>query len=340
MRFGAHYLPTYVPELDGSFADFYRSMFEQIEELDRLGFHDVWITEHHFSHYGGTVPHPPTFLSAAARTTRRIRLGVALSVLPLHRPLDVAESYAMADVISNGRLEFGVGRGNEPIEFKKLGLSQETSGRHVREAIEVIRQAWSDDPVDFSGELFEYHGVNVFPKPVQRPHPPLWAGARSEETFHWAGENGFHLMTLPYMSPSAEAMREGFRIYREAQARAGHGKRDILGKFHVYVSDSWEQAVREATPYLDNYQKTHRAADPSRKLRNRVDMNSQADEGFIIAGDPQRCIDAIRYWREEVGLTTLSGTFHFGGLPQELAMKNIRMFAERVMPSFEKESGA
>ena len=91
MRFGAHYLPTYVPDLDGSVANFYQSMFEQMEQLEGLGFSDLWITEHHFSYYGGTVPYPPTFLSAIARTTKRLRLGVAISVLPCHSPLDVAE---------------------------------------------------------------------------------------------------------------------------------------------------------------------------------------------------------------------------------------------------------
>ena len=106
MRFDAHYLPTYMPELDGPITEFYQRIFEQIGELERLGFDRVWVTEHHFGDYGGSIPHPPTFLSAVARTTCRLRLGVAVSVLPLHNPLEVAESYAMADIISNGRLDF------------------------------------------------------------------------------------------------------------------------------------------------------------------------------------------------------------------------------------------
>ena len=109
MKFGAHYLPTYVPDLDGPINEFYQRMFAQMEEMDGLGYDHIWVTEHHFAMYGGTLPHPPTFLSAIARTTKRIRLGVAINVLPLHNPLDVAESYAMVDVISNGR--FGLWRG-------------------------------------------------------------------------------------------------------------------------------------------------------------------------------------------------------------------------------------
>lgn len=335
MRFGAHYLPTYVPHLDGPVTRFYDLMFEQAGEIERLGFNDLWITEHHFGYYGGTVPHPPTFLSAIARTTRRLRLGVALSVLPLHNPLEVAESYAMVDVISKGRLEFGVGRGNEPHEFRRTHTPQETGGVRTREATEIIRQAWSDEPVNFHGKFYEYHDVNVQPKPVQRPHPPIWVGARSEETFRYAGENGFHLMTLPYMNPRLEEVRANFQIYREALSRAGHGKREVLGKFHIYVAESLDQAKREAAPYLMNYHATHRAADPDRKLDTPTDIESQLKRGFLIAGDPQRCIDSIHRWREEVGLTTRSCTFHFGGLPQEMALKNIRLFAERVMPAFD-----
>ncbi len=334
MRFGAHYLPTYVPDLDGSVSHFYQLMFEQMEQLEGLGFSDLWITEHHFGYYGGIVPHPPTFLSAIARTTQRLRLGVAISVLPFHSPFDVAESYAMVDVISNGRLEFGVGRGNEPHEFRKTHTSRETSGMLTREATEIIRQAWSDEPVNFRGEFFEYHDVNVLPKPVQRPHPPIWVGGHSEDTFRWAAENGFNLMTLPYMNPSPENMRANFQMYRKALSEAGHGRREILGKFHIYVANSMDQAVREGAPYIENYHATHQATDPDRRLGASRDFNAQMERGFLIAGDSQRCIDSIHRWQEEVGLTTMSGTFYFGGMPQELALKNIRTFAERVMPAF------
>ncbi len=337
MRFGAHYLPTYVPSHEGSVNQFYGLMFEQMEEFERLGFHDIWVTEHHFSGYGGTIPHPPTFLAAIARTTKTIRLGVAISVLPFHSPLDVAESYGMVDIISNGRLEFGVGKGSEPVEYRRAGLSMDTATVHMKEATAIIQQAWSDEPVNFRGELFEYHDVNVLPKPVQRPHPPIWVGAaKSEDTFRWAGEKGFNLMTLPYFYATPDFLQKNIGVYKEALSQTGHGKGEVLGKFHIYVTDSLDQAVRDTEPHLKNYHAAHKAADPNRetKLRSRTDFTSEIEKGFIIAGDPQRCIDAIHRWREEVGLNTMSGTFHFGGMPHEMALKNIRLFAERVMPAF------
>ncbi|MGH7767380.1 MAG: LLM class flavin-dependent oxidoreductase [Candidatus Binatia bacterium] len=339
MKFGAHYLPTYVPDLDGPAPEFYRRMFEQMEELDRLGFDHVWVTEHHFGDYGGAIPHPPTFLSAVARTTKRIRLGVAINVLPLHNPLEVAESYAMVDVVSNGRLEFGVGKGSEPSEYRRSGVSPDEATGRMKEGTEVLLQAWSDRPVNFRGEYFRYENFRVLPKPVQRPHPPIWVGcARSEDSFQWAGENGFNLMTLPYLYKTPDLLPRLVKVYREALRQAGHdpAERQVLGKFHVYVAASFEQAAREAAPYLENYFDVHAVHDPERKVEGQLalrDVSTQLSGGFAIAGDPARCIDTIKRWRDEVGLTTLSGTFHFGGMPQELALKNIRLFAERVMPA-------
>ena len=313
-------------------------MFAQIEELDRLGYDHAWVTEHHFGEYGGTVPHPPTFIAAIARTTKRIRLGVAINVLPLHDPLEVAESYAMADIISGGRLEFGVGKGSEPMEYQRLGVAQDEATVRMKEGTELILQAWSDRPVNFHGQFYNYENFRVLPKPAQRPHPPVWVGcARSEDSFQWAGENGFHLMTLPYLYKAPDVLPRLVKIYREALKDAGRddGAREVLGKFHIYVSTSFARAMEEATPYLENYLSVHAAHDPGRSTPRQLkvrDAATQLSGGFAIAGDPERCIDTILKWRDEVGLTALSGTFHFGGLPQELALKNIRLFAEKVMP--------
>ena len=225
MNFGSHYLPTYVPELDGSVSEFYEKMFEQMEAMDRLNYDHIWVTEHHFAHYGGDLPHPPTFMSAIARTTQRIRLGVAINVVPLHNPIDVAESYAMVDVISNGRLDFGVGKGSEAHEYKKFGVDQKQATSRMYEGVQVMLQAWSDKAVSFSGEFYRYQNVPVFPKPVQRPHPRFWVGcARSEDSFRWAGENGFHLMTLPYLYREPQMLPNFIKAYRSALAAAGHAQ--------------------------------------------------------------------------------------------------------------------
>jgi len=335
MRFGAHYLPTYIAALDGPVPEFYGHLFQQMEELDALGFDDVWVTEHHFYEYGGTISAPPVFLAAVARTTHRINIGVAISILPLHDPVRVAEAYAMVDAISNGRLQLGVGRGNQP-DFASSGIPYEETARRLQEGTEVIRRAWSDDELSFHGEMFDFEGIRVLPKPVHRPHPPIWvAASRSDDTFRWAGRNGFNLMTLPYSQDPA-VLGPAIETYRDALVEAGHdpASREILGKFHIYVANTTEAALQEARPYLNNYRDLVDARSPRRTREGRDPRayEAQLAVGNIIAGDPKRCVDIIHGWRERLGLTTISGTFHFGGMPQEMALKNIRLFAEQVMP--------
>lgn len=338
MRFAAHYLPTYIPELDGPVGAFYDHLFEQMELLDRLGFDDVWITEHHFSEYGGTVPSPPTFLASIARTTSRIHLGAAVTVVPLQHPLHIAEAYAMVDVISHGRLEFGLGRGNSYAESEAFGMDFEESALRLREGTEVILRAWSDAPLTFQGELFRYSDLRVLPKPVQRPHPEIWVGAsRTDDTFRWAGQMGFNLMTLPYLYETS-VLEQCIRIYREALVESGHdpSTREVLGKFHVYVAESNEAARYEAAGYVDNYGRVAQAHPGRRGPRRdgRPSFDDQMAKGDIIAGDARQCIQFIEHWRDTLGLTCISGTFHFGGMPQEMALDNIRLFADRVMPAF------
>ena len=145
----------------------------------------------------------------------------------------------MVDVISGGRLNFGVGRGT-PAELEQFGIGYEQSVSRLREGTAIIQQGWSEEAIDFTGELFDYQGVRILPKPVQQPHPPFWvAASRSDGTYRWAGEKGFHLLTLPYMYEPA-ILRTSIDHYREALVQAGHdpSTREVLGKFHIYVTDS------------------------------------------------------------------------------------------------------
>lgn len=334
MKFSAHYLPTYVPELDGSEAELYRRMLEQIELLDRLGFHQAWVTEHHFHEYGGVVPDPSVFLAAAAARTQRIRLGAAISVLPLHHPLRVAESYSMVDVVSYGRLDFGVGRGNSPLEQEQFGIDYEESPVRFKEAAEIVQQAWARAAVDFRGTHYEHHDIRVLPKPVQRPHPPFWVAAnRSDDTYRWAGEKGFHLLVLPYMYEPA-VLGQAIDSYRAGLEGAGHdrAKREVLGRVYVYVANSEQAAVKEVGPYIERYwavAREHTRAQPSRQS-----AAEQIALGKVIAGSPQRVIDLIQRHGDELGMTIASCSFHFGGMPQAMALANIQRFAEEVVPAF------
>jgi alkanesulfonate monooxygenase SsuD/methylene tetrahydromethanopterin reductase-like flavin-dependent oxidoreductase (luciferase family) len=295
------------------------------------------VTEHHFHEYGGTIPDPATFLSAIASRTTRIRVGIAIVILPFHNPLAVAESYAMVDVISGGRLNFGVGRGT-PTELEQLGIGYEESVARLQKGTTIIQQGWSEEAVDFTGKLFNYQGIRILPRPVQQPHLPFSvAASRSDDTYRWAGEQGFHLLTLPYMY-EPQILRTSIGHYREALVQAGHdpSTREVLGKFHIYVTDSVRAAVEEAGPYLYNYWAVADAQHPEHAAARPIQAAEQIARRNVIAGEPQRCIDTIRRWRDALGLTVVSGTFYFGGMPQEMALQNIHRFAAEVMPAFEE----
>jgi natural product biosynthesis luciferase-like monooxygenase protein len=336
MRFAAHYHTTYLPEFDGSETDFYDHLFEQMELLDQLGYDDVWVTEHHFSEYGGLISHPPTFLAAVARTTRQIHLGVAVSVIPIHHPLQAAEAYAMVDVISHGRLELGVGRGNNTAESDSFGFDYEESPQRLRENTELIEQAWTGS-LNWKGRANHYSDLRVLPRPVQQPHPPIWVGAsRSEDSYRWAGERGYNLMTLPYLIPP-DVLKPRIQIYRDALVEAGHDpdSHEVLGKFHIYVAESQAAALREAVPYYDNYRAVSEAHMGHPVGLNRTPIEEQIKRGDIITGTPSQCIEFIQHWQDLLGLTCISGTVHFGGMPHEVAVQNINLFAAEVMPAFD-----
>ena len=207
----------------------------------------------------------------------------------------------------------------------------------MREATEVIRGAWADEPLTFHGELFSFDDLPVLPKPVQRPHPPIWVGAtRTPESFQWAGQNGFHLMTLPYMFDPSD-LAPLINVYRAGLAEGGHdpAAHFIEGKFHAYVAAT-DAAAREALPYLLNYRRLVDARDPTR-IQSRAgsyDYEAQVASGNIIFGSPDHCIEIIQRWRDLLGLTALSATFHFGGMPQEMTLESIGRFATEVMPAF------
>lgn len=337
MKFGVLYLPTYVPELDGPEATFYARMLEQIELADDLGYANVWLTEHHLDVYGGTVPNPAVLGALVAARTKRIRIGTAVTVLPLHNPLSVAEDFAMLDVISDGRLDFGLGRGSVQREAEELGAT-DTSAALTAEAAELIIKLWRDERVEHRGAYFQASGIRLLPRPIQRPHPPIWVGAsRTPDTFAWAGRQGYHVMVLPYMMPPAE-MKERLDIYWAAAQAAGHDtdRLEVMAKFHVFVADTAAEASRVAGPAYDRYQQIASARTRRERLPWRLGStwDQHRAENKVVAGTPEDCIEQIRYWHDTLGLTHIGGTFHFGGLDQSATLRSLGLFAREVAPVF------
>src|SRR5215468_5513574 len=145
----------------------YRDIMAQIELGDELGFDTVWLGELHFSRAFSVLADPLTVLAAAAQRTRRIRLGTAVALLPLHNPVRVAEQGAVVDILSDGRLELGVGRGTAPVHYAGYGIAQEESRERFEEALDFIVQAWTEKTFSFEGTYFKARDVTVVPRPLQ-----------------------------------------------------------------------------------------------------------------------------------------------------------------------------
>jgi alkanesulfonate monooxygenase SsuD/methylene tetrahydromethanopterin reductase-like flavin-dependent oxidoreductase (luciferase family) len=197
----------------------YRDYIAYVLEAERLGFASVFIVEHHFTGFGQVSASMNT-LSYLAALTHRIRLGTAVVVLPWHNPVLVAEQAATLDLLSDGRLDFGVGKGYRDYEFQGFCVPQDEATERFDEAMAVIRKAWSTtDRFSHHGKRWHFENVVIEPAPVQQPHPPFWLGAGSEESIRRAAREGFNLLLDQIGSLDLTIAR--VRAFHEECARAG-----------------------------------------------------------------------------------------------------------------------
>ncbi|HLG69990.1 MAG TPA: LLM class flavin-dependent oxidoreductase [Chloroflexota bacterium] len=335
-KFDYYILNTYQPEADGAPERLYASWLEQALAAEDLGYDTLWCTEHHFRHFGGMMPNPQLFLASVASRTRRIRLGTAVAILPLHHPMRIAEDVAMLDNISGGRVEVGVGRGMPQAEYEIFGADWETSHEHVTEALAIMRKSWAGQLFRWQGEHYRYgREVTVFPPPVQKPHPPVWVTANFDEShFRWIGRQGFNLMTLPWALPSYDRSRELIGIYQDSLADAGHdpARRNVLAMFPTHVCETAAEA-RAAEGYWARMVATA-TGERGGDLAHAMSFDDIVAQSRGIYGDVARCREHVAYIRDKLGLTHIATMHHFGGVPQETVLRSMRLFAEGVASAF------
>lgn len=352
MRF-AIWAPTN-PREGVSHVELYQQQLREIELADELGFDHLWLYEHHVSP-SGPMPSPNLMIAAAARTTRRIRLGTMVNILPYRNPLIVAEEAAMLDVLSNGRYDMGIGRGLKPIEFDTFCVSQAKSREMFLEALSIIKRVWADESFEFHGEYFHINKQSALSPPlVQKPHPPLLMSAQSEESLRFAAE---HDMPFAQIDALIEECERDQRFYRKIQTASGHAPSNRLFiTREIYVAETDEQARREAYPYLIKYwdlwgrytQLTlaGRMPDEYDAWRKRAPMlhAMQFDEllerGLVMIGSPETVVKRIVEHQQRLDLFALAAVFRFGAMPHDMVMKSMRAFAAQVMPRVTKPERA
>jgi len=195
----------------------------------------------------GCSAHGPGGRGAAHRAQSP---GDGVTLLPLHNPIKIAEEAATADILSGGRLEFGVGRGTAPIHYEGYNISQEESRERFEEALEVILQAWMNGRFSYHGQYFHAQDLTVVPKPLQKPHPPIRLAANSPDTFAIAGRLGSPIFASPLINPP-DKLREYLAVHR--QTLKSGAPQDVALMFPIHVSHSRAQARQECEPSLLNF---------------------------------------------------------------------------------------
>ena len=204
MKFGIFYelqLPR--PWEEGDELRLYQNALTQLETADRLGYDHAWVVEHHFLEEYSHSPAPESFLAAASQRTKKIRLGHGIFQLTTNHPARVAERVAVLDLLSNGRCEFGMGESASITELTPFGRDMETKREVFEEAVQAIFPMFTKVGTEHHGKYFDIPLRNVVPKPVQKPHPPLWMACSQLPTIERAGENGFGALGFQFVSADA-----------------------------------------------------------------------------------------------------------------------------------------
>ena len=341
MKFSILYNIDYQPSVHGSSSQYYGEILEQVQLIEELGYDAVWFGEHHYSGYSFGAP--AVVAMAAAGRTRRLRIGTGVSLVPLHHPLVLAEEYAMLDVLSNGRLEYGIGRGFLAYAYEVLNVDMAQSVERYREGTELIIKAWTADaPFSFKGKFWELTDYNFSPKPVQKPHPPVYSsGTRTPESYSWAGSKGLNLCTA-FFIPDRQMVADNIRIYRETLRRNGYdpAQREVIGVVPMYCGESREEARRHGGEYVLNYFKFFDALDRRGSKRGSaqgyVEMPFEYfdDAQMIFVGEPQALVKRIQWAREFYACESFLFEASHGGAPHQHVMRSLERFAKYVMPHF------
>jgi probable F420-dependent oxidoreductase len=312
---------------------YYREALEEVTRAEELGFDSVWMEEHHSvtNHYW---PSPLTVLAGFATRTSRLLLGTDIVVAAFHHPVRLAEDMAMLDVMSNGRAILGIAIGYKPDEFALYGVDLEKRGARFEEQLTILKGLWTQERVQFKGTYYSMEG-RLEPKPVQRPHPPLWIGGWGDITLRRAATLADNW--IPGPTADLKRLLAGQQQFLERRRAAGLAApaewpltRDViiadtdrrareLAEEHIMVAYRREYAGGWRHPFIDGSIAT--------------DLDKLMEDRFIIGG-PEQCIQRLRRFVEQYGVTHLICRMFFPGMPHAHIMRGLELLAREVLPAF------
>ena len=314
-----------VDAYDDAGRDRYGEVLALADAGERAGLASIWVAEHHF-HSGGVSPAPAVLLGAIAARTERIRIGVLVSVLPFHNPIEVAEQYAMVDRLSHGRLNLGVGSGYIPLEFEGFAVDPATKRERFDAALTTVLAALRGEPVAPSSGPGGRLPLNVLP--VQRPNPPLWIAVQRREALPFVARRGANVALVPYATVAS--LEELASEIREFRSHLPDGTRATVSvALHLYAGTEPERARSALQRYLDSRLATQSAFYQDKVRRDPSHASAATIErtGFALLGHAQDVVARLEEFRA-AGVDEVLGIFDFGGLPD----RDVRASVKQLGP--------
>ena len=332
-------------------ADAFREAFGHIELSESLGLDAVWLAESHFNPARSVLSSPHAIASAIAARTKRLRIGTAVSVLPLGNPLRTAEEAATIDQISEGRFEFGVGRSGLPGSYEGYNIPYSESRERFYEYLEIILEAWREERFTYKGQFYGFDDVCLVPKPYQQPHPPIRIAATTSDTFPVIGKMGFAIF-VGVRGMNLDGVAEQVESYRAAWKEAGHeGEIDVSLRVPVYVGETEEDALTAPEEsFMRQFRRlggqlaasaSRAGSDPGEERAERgAQLASIQWERNVIGqkaavGTPEMVIEQLKVMKDALSLTGVVAEFNAGELiPEDKISNSLRLFCEEVIPAF------
>jgi alkanesulfonate monooxygenase SsuD/methylene tetrahydromethanopterin reductase-like flavin-dependent oxidoreductase (luciferase family) len=343
------------PWTENSVANCFWEALEQVKAAEQAGFSHVFVVEHHFLDQFSVSSAPEVWLAAVAQHTTTIRIGHGVRLLPFNynHPVRAAEMAATLDIMSRGRLDFGTGRSASAIELEGFGIDPSTTRAQWDEALRMIPKMWTQEEFSWDSPTFKVPPRNVLPKPVQKPHPPLWMSGTQPESAVLAGERGVGFMHFSLSDPVG--MDQKVRSYREAIARAQPVGSFINEQFAAFTilfcgaddADATARGGTGATWYANLVELVYASlgslsADQSYAwYRERIakeayrerSLQELVDRRSVVVGGPQRCIDTIE-WYEAQGVDMMLFLVQAGTIRHADILDSLGRFGREVIPHF------
>jgi alkanesulfonate monooxygenase SsuD/methylene tetrahydromethanopterin reductase-like flavin-dependent oxidoreductase (luciferase family) len=326
----------------------------QAELADRVGFHGFWIAEIHCQPRFSLLSAPYVVLGAAAQRTRRLRLGVAVNTLPVHHPVALAEQAALLDVLSHGRMDFAAGGGHPHSRvYECFGADHSQTHDFMAESLAIIRQAWTQDQLQFDGKFFQIPAVVVYPKPVQKPPPPFYMATSSTEGVEVGSRLGLNLLLPIHTRTPAQVLEFAAAYWSGLQARRHDSQEKELGLLvPMHLAKTKVEAQRRAEEGIMSYFKTiadmrgdyigwltgrgvELPARLGKTAAGQAVVYATVRAQHAVIGDSDYAIRSLQELAQRTGAKHFLAWMNIGAIPHSLVMDSMEQFAKEVMPTFQ-----